>query len=452
LRSQNQASEMKKILIIGAGRSCSSLVKYLGEHSTQEGWTVTVTDRDSNLAKDRVEGLPNCEASSFDALNSDEREKAIQEHDLIVSMLPARFHIDVVRDCIRLKKDIITPSYVTDEINALDQEAKDAGIIILNEMGLDPGIDHMSAMKIIDDIKWKGGIMRSFKSFTGGLVAPESDNNPWNYKFTWNPRNVVLAGQGGAAEYIRKGRYKYIAYNNLFNRTEIIPIEGYSDFEGYANRDSLKYRSVYGLEGIDTIYRGTLRKKGYSIAWNCFVQLGMTDDTYEMQEVTTLTNRGFLNSFLTYDLDKSVEDKMCERMNIEKGGEIFRKLEWLGLFENNLIGLKKATPAQALQKILEGKLSLDDGDKDMIVMWHQFIYEVNGKSHQLESHMVAIGEDETYTGMAKTVGFPIGIAAKLILRGEMNMKGVFLPTRKDIYEPVLKELEDLGIVFVEKEV
>jgi len=443
---------MKKILIIGAGRSSSSLIKYLGNHSNQENWQITVTDRDLDLAKERVEGLDNCEAQSFDALDPTKREEAIKQHDLIVSMLPARFHIEVVRDCIRLKKDIITPSYVTDEINALDTEAKKAGIIILNEMGLDPGIDHMSAMKILDHIKSQGGKMVSFKSFTGGLIAPESDNNPWNYKFTWNPRNVVLAGQGGAAEYIRKGQYKYIAYHNLFNRTEVIPIEGYSDFEGYANRDSLKYRSVYGLEGIDTIYRGTLRKKGYSIAWNCFVQLGMTDDTYDMQNVSTMTNRDFINSFLTYDLNKTVEDKLCEQLSIEKGGEVYKKLEWLGIFEKNLIGLQKATPAQALQKILEGKLSLDDGDKDMIVMWHQFLYELDGKSHQLESHMVAIGEDETYTGMAKTVGLPIAIAIKHLLQGKLTLKGVHLPTKKEIYEPVLSELEALGIRFIEKEI
>ncbi len=443
---------MKKILIIGAGRSSSSLIKYLGDHAIQENWSITVSDRDLSLAEERIQGLDNCVAQSFDALNPTEREEAIESHDLIVSMLPARFHIGVVEDCIRLKKNIITPSYVTEEIKALDDSAKEAGVIVLNEMGLDPGIDHMSAMKILDEIKERGGVIEGFKSFTGGLVAPESDNNPWNYKFTWNPRNVVLAGQGGAAEYIRKGKYKYIPYHKLFQRTETIKIEGYSDFEGYANRDSLKYRAVYGLENIDTIYRGTLRKKGYAAAWDSFVQLGMTDDTYNLEGVPTMTKRDFLNSFLTYNTGISVEDKLCERLSITTDSEVFKKLKWLGIFDKTLIDLNEATPAQALQKIMEEKLSLDAGDKDMIVMWHQFHYILNGEKHVLESHMVAIGEDEIYTGMAKTVGLPIAIAIKHILNGTMTMKGVHLPIHKDIYLPVLKELSELGIVFHERNV
>ncbi|MEE9439966.1 MAG: saccharopine dehydrogenase C-terminal domain-containing protein [Saprospiraceae bacterium] len=441
---------MKNILVIGAGRSSSSLIRYLGKHSHKEQWNITVTDRALHLAQERIEGLENCVAVSFNALDATQREEAISKSDIVISMLPARFHIEVVKDCIRLKKDIITPSYVTKEILALDQEAKDAGIIILNEMGLDPGIDHMSAMKILDDIRNKGGKMSLFKSFTGGLVAPESDNNPWNYKFTWNPRNVVLAGQGGAAEFIRNGKYKYIPYHNLFRRVETIKIEGFTDFEGYANRDSLKYRKVYGLEDIETIYRGTLRKKGFSKAWDCFVQLGMTDDTYQLQDLEVMTYRDFTNTYLPYSIEKSVEDKLCKKLSISKDGTVFQKLKWLGIFDSTKVDMDSATPAQLLQKIMEQKLSLDNADKDLVAMWHQFVYELDGQKHRLESHMTVIGDDPIYTAMAKTVGLPIGIAVKMLTQGTLSLKGVHLPTLKEIYEPILKELEQYGIVFIEK--
>ena len=264
---------MKNILVLGAGLSASSLIRYLLENSVNHEWEVRIVDQDINLVKSKINGHVNGVALSFNALDSNERRPEIENADLVISMLPARFHIDVAKDCIELKTNLITPSYISPEMRALDQEAKDAGIVIMNEIGVDPGLDHMSAMKIIDELKSKGGKVTSFKSFCGGLIAPESDNNPWNYKFTWNPRNVVLAGQGGAAKFIQEGQYKYIAYNNLFRRTEIIDIEGYGKFEGYANRDSLRYRSIYGLENIPTIYRGTLRKIGFCRAWNIFVKL-----------------------------------------------------------------------------------------------------------------------------------------------------------------------------------
>jgi saccharopine dehydrogenase-like NADP-dependent oxidoreductase len=266
-------------------------------------------------------------------------------------MLPAFLHIKILKDAIDCGVHVITPSYVTDEIKSLDQAAKDKDIVILNEMGLDPGIDHMSAKKIIDNILSKGGELTGFESYTGGLVAPESDNNPWNYKFTWNPRNVVLAGQGGAAKFIQDGKYKYIPYNKLFRRTEIINIENYGKFEGYPNRDSLRYRSVYGLENIPTMFRGTLRKVGFCRAWNVFVQLGLTDDSYIIEGSEKMTNRDFINSFLSYNPNDSVELKLRHYLGIEQDDYVWEKLIWLGIFDNTKIGLKNATPAQMLQKI-----------------------------------------------------------------------------------------------------
>ena len=230
---------MKTILVLGAGLSASSLIRYFLENSSKNNWQVRICDRDIDLVKSKINGHENGTALSFNALDPEQRRPEIEKADIVISMLPARFHLEVAKDCIALKTNLITPSYISPEMRELDQEAKDAGIVIMNEIGVDPGLDHMSAMKVIDEIQNKGGKLIGFESFTGGLIAPDSDNNPWNYKLTWNPRNVVLAGQGGAAKFIQEGKYKYIPYNRLFRRTEIIEIEGYGKFEGYANRNSL---------------------------------------------------------------------------------------------------------------------------------------------------------------------------------------------------------------------
>ena len=322
----------------------------------------------------------------------------------------------------------------------------------MNELGLDPGIDHMSAMKILDHVKNLGGEVKYFESFTGGLVAPESDNNPWNYKFTWNPRNVVLAGQGDAAKFIQRGRYKYIPYNRLFRRSEVIKIEGYGSFEGYANRDSLKYRSIYGLENIPTIYRGTLRRVGFSRAWNNLVQVGATDDSYVMEGSASMTHRDFINSFLAYNPYDSVELKFRYYMKIDQDDEVWDKLVWLGLFENTPIGLKEdSSPAQILQAIMEKKMNLEPEDKDMIVMYHKIGFKILDDHREINSWVVVEGKDQTYTAMSDTVGLPLGIFTKYLLRGDINCKGVRLPIREEIYKPVLKELESYGIKFTEVE-
>ena len=442
---------MKKILIFGAGRSSSSLIKYLLDSANKENWFITVLDSNLKSAKEKVGKHPNAECFAIDASNQEIRLKYIKDADIVISMLPAFLHIKILKDAIDCGVHVITPSYVTDEIKSLDQEAKSKGVIILNEMGLDPGIDHMSAKKIIDDIIDKGGELTGFESYTGGLVAPESDNNPWNYKFTWNPRNVVLAGQGGAAKFIQEGKYKYIPYNKLFRRTEIIDIDSYGKFEGYPNRDSLRYRSVYGLENIPTMFRGTLRKVGFCRAWNVFVQLGLTDDSYIIEGSEKMTNRDFINSFLGYNPNDSVELKLRHYLGIEQDDYVWEKLIWLGIFNDTKIGLKNATPAQMLQKILENKWSLSPDDKDMIVMWHKFNFVLNDKLKEINSHMVYIGKDDQFTAMSDTVGIPVGIAAKMLLNNKIKSRGVILPIYKDIYNPVLKELEEYGIRFKEKE-
>ena len=443
---------MKKIVIFGAGRSSTSLIEYLLSIAEEQNLLITLLDYNEELAKSKINNHKFGEAHFIDANNPNERLKFIKESQLVISMLPAHMHLGIVKDAIHEKVHVITPSYVTEEIRSLNADAQNNDVLILNEMGLDPGIDHMSAKKIIDEIEDNGGKLTGFESFTGGLVAPESDDNPWNYKFTWNPRNVVLAGQGGAAKFIQEGKYKYIPYNKLFRRTEIIEIEGYGKFEGYANRDSLRYRSVYGLNEIPTMYRGTLRKIGFCRAWNVFVQLGLTDDSYVIEGSENMTNRDFINSFLAYNPHDSVELKLRHYLGIEQDDYIWEKLVWLGLFEDKKIGLKNATPAQILQKILQNKWSLREEDKDMIVMWHKFNFSQKGVDKEIRSHMVYIGKDSKFTAMSDTVGLPLGIAAKLLLSGKIKDRGVKLPIEREIYLPVLSELEQLGITFEEKEV
>lgn len=442
---------MRKILIIGAGKSSSSLIQYLAENSQAENWEVTVGDVSVSHLDEQLKDYPPVKTIIFDAFNDEQREKEISNADIVVSMLPARFHIIVAKDCLKLKKHLVTASYVSDEINKLDEEVKKNGLIFMNEIGLDPGIDHLSAMKIINEIIESGAEMIGFESFTGGLVAPEYEkDNPWKYKFTWNPRNVVLAGQGPAAKFIQEGKYKYIPYHKIFRRTEYIDIEGYGKFQGYANRDSLRYQDLYGLKNVKTFFRGTLRRTGFCRAWDMFVQLGMTDDTYIMENSENMTHRDFINSFLPYDISDSVELKVQHNLYIDQDSDLMEKLEWLDLFKNIKIGLKNATPAQILQHILERKWTLDPEDKDMVVMWHKFDYILEAKHRQIQSAMVVIGDNQTYTAMAKTVGLPVAIAVKLILNGVIKTPGVQIPLTQEIYDPVLDELETYDITFKEK--
>lgn len=444
---------MRKILIIGAGKSSSSLIQYLQEKSEAEKLHLRVGDLSLENAQAFTNNHPETEAIKLDIFDEAERRAEIKAADIVISMVPARYHINVAKDCVEFNKHLVTPSYVSDDMKALDEQVKEKGLVFMNEIGVDPGIDHMSAMRVIDHIREIGGKMVSFESFTGGLVAPESDTNLWNYKFTWNPRNVVVAGQGGAAEFIQEGQYKYIPYNRLFRRTEFLDIEGHGRFEGLANRNSLKYRPIYGLEGINTIYRGTLRRVGFSRAWNMFVQLGMTDDNYTMHDTETMSYRDFINAFLPYHPTDSVELKTRYNLKIDQDDIMWQKLEELDLFNpDKKIGIKNVTPAQALQKILEDKWLLEPEDKDMIVMYHKFGYELHGEKKQIDSTMVNIGEDQTYTAMAKTVGYPVAMAVINILNKEIVTPGVHRPIKKEVYGPILDELAKKGIEFQEKEV
>ena len=441
---------MKNILVIGAGRSASALIRYLLENSTKENWHVTVGDVSLDLVKQKTANHPNARAIVLNITNDSQREEEIKRADLVISMLPASMHLSVAKDCVQFKKHLVTASYVSKEMAELDTEAKAAGIILMNEIGLDPGVDHASAMKVIDHIHAQGAELISFKSYCGGLVAPESNDNPWGYKFSWNPRNVVLAGQG-TAQYIENGDYKYIPYNRLFIQIDTVKIDGYGTFDAYANRDSLSYRKLYNIAKIPSMLRGTLRMPGYCKAWNVFVKLGLTDDTYKIEASDKLTCRQFLESYLPAG-KQSAKEKLIALMGVEMDKETLSKIEWLGVFEDRKIKLINASPAQILQDLLENKWELKEHDKDMIVMQHQFQFR-NSKSEirNIVSSLIVKGEDQIYTAMAKTVGLPLAITAKLILQGKISARGVVIPTIKEIYEPLLAELELFGIKFEETE-
>jgi saccharopine dehydrogenase-like NADP-dependent oxidoreductase len=437
---------MSRILVIGAGKSTSVLIDYLLENALSREWRILVVDQDLELARRRAGDHPCGEAGELDAEDDSARDRLIQESDLVVSMLPAHMHAPVAEACVDYGRHYVSASYVSPEIRALAEPAEAAGVTILNEVGADPGIDHISAMAALDDLRSRGARITAFETFTGGLVAPEYDDNPWHYKFTWNPRNVVLAGQGGV-KFKHHGRFKYIPYHRLFKRYERLQVPGYGEFEGYPNRDSLKYRRSYGLRGVDTIYRGTLRRPGFCDAWDCLVQLGLTDDTEVLEGLNGMTYRDFVNAFLWYDPEMSVELKIRAYLKLDLNAPEFDKMAWLGLFEPIPVGLRRVTAARVLQQRLEEKWALGPGDRDMIVMLHKTEYELGGKCFREQSSMVTLGSDTVRTAMAKTVGLTTAIGAKLILEGIISQRGVLIPTVPHVYGPILAELRQHGIAF-----
>ncbi len=441
---------MQTILVLGAGLSSTSLIKYLLDHADRD-WKVRVGDIRPDLALDKIGGYPAGEAFSFDVYRDEQRAEEIRRADIVISLLPARMHHLVAGTCVEEGRNMVTASYLSPSIKALDGPARKRGIVLMNECGVDPGIDHMSAMQMITRIWEEGGELLAFESSTGGLVAPGYETNPWQYKFTWNPRNVVLAGSEGA-RFLHNGKFKYIPYHKVFRRIETIRVLDLGEFEVYGNRDSLTYRETYGLHNLKTMFRGTIRRPGFCEAWDIFVQLGATDDSYEMEDTENMTYREFINSFMAYETETPVEIKLARYLGFSEDSEMMDRLRWLGIFENRKIGIPKLSPARILQKILEEKWKLDPGDKDMIVMQHQFDFLLHGEHKKRYATMVCIGQDTRHTAMSMTVGLPLAMTARRILEGNAGEPGVQLPIHPDIYNPVLSELEQYGIRFVEEEV
>jgi saccharopine dehydrogenase-like NADP-dependent oxidoreductase len=435
---------MKTILVLGAGRSSASLISYFITLVQHHGWQLVVGDILLMAANERVGNEPQTKAMAFSIADEANSLQIISQADVVVSLLPATLHPQVARLCLQAQKHLLTASYVSHEMKNFDNEAKQKGLLFLNECGLDPGLDHMTAMELIDAIREEDGILTSFESFTGGLIAPETDpENPWRYKFTWNPRNVVMAGQG-TAKFLENNVYKYIPYQQLFKRTTSVSVPGHGRYEGYANRDSLKYIETYCLQSVKTMIRGTLRNEGFCSAWNVLVQLGCCDESYVLEGLDKMTNRDFIESFLPSD-GTTVEIKICNLFGFTLASEEVKRLSWSGFFTDDKITITHATPAQVVEYILNKKWKLQEDDKDQIVMWHRFKYLQAGVEKEIQAYLVATGEDSLHTAMAKTVGLPLAIAAKLLLENKIVDRGVVIPTVKSIYEPILAELKQLGI-------
>jgi saccharopine dehydrogenase-like NADP-dependent oxidoreductase len=421
---------MKKILVFGAGRSSGSLIEYLITQSVIYDWQLIVADNNLSLALSKTANAPHSKAVCADIGNDEARRSLIRDASIVISMLPPALHFMLAEDCIEFKKDLLTASYIDSRISALDSRIKKQGLLFLYEMGLDPGIDHMSAMQLINRIKSAGAIINSFESHTGGLVAPESDNNPWHYKISWNPRNVVLAGASGGV-YKEDGEIKQVSYSNIFDHCKKINIPGLDELAYYPNRDSLKYIPTYSLEDASSFIRTTLRHPAYCEGWNKLVKAGLTDDKKKLE-----TSKLSLSEW-----SKPITDFLNDE-NVEQ-------YRYLGLFSEDLVPAKANNSADVLQYLLEQKLAMQPEDKDMIVMCHVIKYELYGRHYELRSSLIAVGENSQKTAMSKTVGLPLGIAAKLILLEKIRIRGLHIPILPEIYEPVLKELEENQIHFEE---
>jgi len=436
---------MKQIIVLGAGKSSGVLIKWLLDNAEVNNWKVTVADADIAIAQKAVGNHVHGTAQSIDTEYSPSVIALVKDCDLAISMLPPALHPMIATFCTVYNKHLITPSYVSDKMLIWDEMARKSGTILLNEMGLDPGIDHMSACQMLDEIRSRGGVIKSFKSHCGGLISKESDNNPWHYKFTWNPRNVVLAGQGEKPiQWLENGKHQTLQYEELFANAQPIKTQSGEAFETYPNRDSLSYIDVYGLQGVETFYRGTLRAEGFCDAWNYLVQFGYCDDK---NVIVTDANQTYASVF-----SKLMKANRSFVVSMDLYSEGFKKFEWLDLFDvNNKIDLQKATPAQVLQKRLEEKWKFEPTDTDRVVMLHEVEYELNGKRFKQTAELDRSGTLE-HTAMAETVGLPIAIAAKLILDGGIKKSGVLRPISKEIYVPVLDALKHYGIAFQHNEV
>lgn len=440
---------MKKIFIIGAGRSATTMINYLLDQAEACNWVVKVGDRDEAIAREKVNNHPQGTAIAFDVNDTQQCAKEIDEADLVISLLPPHMHTIPAKYCLEHNTNLITASYVSDEMKALDEEARKRGLIFLNEVGADPGIDHMSAMEMIDRIQDEGGKILSFRSYCGALVAPESANM-WGYKFTWAPRNIILAGSGGVASYLKGGSVKYLPYHHIFRRTEKIDVPNQGEYEAYANRDSVPYAELYGLEGVDTLLRATLRHPGFCEMWNSFIVLGLTDDSYQIPNSKGMTYRDFIFGYVHELPERTDAENLAFFLDLPLSGTTMKKLQALDLLSDEVIPLENASPADILQHILASRWVFEDGDTDILVMQHQLVYELNGVRSKLISSMADKGRDHDNTAISRTVGLPAAIAARMVLNGKITVTGVHIPIIKEIYEPILEELKVHDIRFVEE--
>lgn len=444
---------MKKILVLGAGRSSVYLIDYLLQHAELQHWELTIADLSAEAASQKAKGHPKARPIAFDLKNADLLQAEVQRADVVVSLLPADMHLPVAEACVQYGRSMFTASYVSPGMQALDAEVRAKGMLFLNEIGCDPGIDHMSAMQLIDQIKAAGGKITAFYSYTGGLVAPACDTNPWHYKFSWNPRNVVLAGQPGPARYLANGTVRYVPYSRLFSEASRVDVPGFGPLDAYANRDSLPYQELYGLQDAHTLLRATFRYPEYCDAWSVMVYLGLINEQLLFNNCRQMRYRDLLNACLPPDNTPTVrqgfEKTLRERMHLDAAttARITAQFEYLDFFSERIFERDSASAAQLLLDILQEKWLLAPGDRDLVVMQHHFVYELQGVQKEKTSTLVLEGDNDYHTAMAKTVGLPLAMALRRYLLGELKLTGVQIPIQAEIYEPVLAELEDWGVKF-----
>ena len=436
---------MKKVLILGAGLVAKPLVRYLLD---QPDFKVKVASRTVSKAVKLIDNHPDGEAKELNLKDEEGLKKEIADADIIISMVPYSFHPKVAKYCIDYNKHMVTTSYVSEVMQNLDDEAKKAGILILNEVGLDPGIDHMEAMRIIHDVEEKGGEILSFTSYCGGLPAPEANTNPFGYKFSWSPVGVLLAGKN-SAQYLKDGQQVFIPSEDLFKNYTLINIEGLGEFEGYPNRNSLPYIQIYGIQSTETMLRGTLRNKGWCLTMKNMVDLGLLDE--EEKEWEGFTFKDFIRHLLYNPAEEDIRKAMAARLNIEEDSEVIKRLGWLGLMSDEPLPVKKGSAMDILGAKMLEKLQYEEGERDMIVLRHEFIASYPGeKKERITSTLIDFGIPNGDSSMARTVGLPAAIGTKLILEGKIGLVGVHIPIIPEIYVPILQELKELGIAFKEK--
>jgi saccharopine dehydrogenase-like NADP-dependent oxidoreductase len=439
---------MKNILLFGAGRSATHLIKYLLAQLSVHGWKMTIADQNPAAIASLTDGVTAAQAVQCDILNDESRRNLIREADIVISLLPPALHIIVAQDCVAMSKDLATASYVSDEMKELHDEAVSKGIVMMNELGLDPGLDHMSAMRIIAQIEDQGGEVKRFISNCGGLVSPESDDNPWNYKISWNPHNVAMAGQGTAI-FIQDREVHCIPYTKVFRNYQLCEIPGIGSLAVYYNRDSLKYLNVYNLPGIETMIRGTLRSERYCLAWSVIVNLGLTDALSHINNSVNMSYAEITQSFLRDAAGNSLKERIEHAIGYSISDEIMAMLQWLGLWDDSLTGIENARPVDVVEKLMLEKWMLRPEDKDMVIMQHQFGYTIDGSQKECVSTLVRHGSNNIYTAMSELVGLPLAIYVKNRLLHRIGSPGVHIPIDKGVYEPILSELSEMGIVFDE---
>ncbi len=439
---------MKKILILGAGQSAPFLISFLLKEAQKNEWFVTIADKDFVLAQKRLNNHPKGNAVEFDVNNENLRNELIKSADIVVNLLAPIFQYQIALDCVNHAKNLVTASYTDPRVKNLDAEMKAKNIINLNEMGLDPGIDHMSAMELVEKIKSENGEILSFYSYGSAIPKPSENLNPLGYYITWNPFNVATSGSVGAV-FLENGFPKVLSQYEIFRRTWEVDVDNLGSFEAYPNRDSVSYIDVFDVPTVKTMVRATLRYKGYAEVFRQIIQLGMTNSTLLIPNLAEMTYQQFTEMFLpSKSTGIDVRKRTATCLGLNETGEVIKKLTWLGLFSDEIIGGNPKTAADVLVILFSQKLEMPKNQEDMVILMHEIEAKFpNGEKKKYISTMVDYGEIDGFTAIAKTVGMPAAIAVKMILKGELTLKGVQIPTAKEIYIPVLKELQEYGLSF-----